>query len=113
MLEWTRFCVSCLLMFSGLVVLFTAVAGIYKFDYALNRMHAAAMGDTLGLMLCLLSLTVSAPDIWMALKLLLIICFLWLASPVGSHLIARLEVTINPVWHQLPPPKSHGEREDE
>jgi len=55
MLEWVRFIVSCALMLSGIVVLFTAVAGIYKFNYVLNRMHAAAIGDTLGLMLCLLS----------------------------------------------------------
>lgn len=113
MLEWVRFTVSCALMLSGIVVLFTAVAGIYKFNYVLNRMHAAAIGDTLGLMLCLLSLTVSALDIWMALKLLLIICFLWLASPVGSHLIARLEVTINPIWHQLPPPEAREKGDDE
>lgn len=112
MLEWIRFGVSSVLMLGGLAILATAVFGLYKFDYVLNRMHAAAMGDTLGLLLCLLSLTVSAPDIWMALKLLLIICFLWLSSPVGSHLIARLEVTINPVWQQLPP-KDMSNKEDE
>jgi multicomponent Na+:H+ antiporter subunit G len=66
-------------------------------------MHAAAMGDTLGILFCLLGLTFSSPDIWMALKLLLIIAFLWFSSPVSSHLIARLEVTINPMWQQLPP----------
>lgn len=106
MLSWIRFILSSALMISGLIILAAAVIGLYKFDYVLNRMHAAAMGDTLGLMLCLLSLTVSAPDIWVALKLLLIIFFLWLASPVSSHLIARLEVTINPLWQQLPPPDS-------
>lgn len=107
MLSWARFIISCVLMAGGLFVFGTAVFGLYKFDYVLNRMHAAAMGDTMGLMLCLLSLTVSAPDLWTALKLLMVICFMWLASPVGSHLIARLEVTINPLWHQLPP----GDRE--
>lgn len=30
-----------------------------------------------------------------SVKLLLVIVFLWFASPVSSHLIARLEVTTN------------------
>lgn len=106
MLEWIRFIVTALLLLSGLFIMMTSVLGIFKFDYVLNRMHAAAMGDTLGLMFCLSALIISAPDIWTALKLLLIIVFLWVASPVGSHLIARLEVTLNPRWQQLPPKDS-------
>ncbi|NLC32761.1 MAG: monovalent cation/H(+) antiporter subunit G [Clostridiales bacterium] len=103
MLEWLRFILTAGFLLSGLMILITAVFGVYKFDYVLNRMHAAAMGDTLGILFCLLGLTFSSPDIWMALKLLLIIAFLWFSSPVSSHLIARLEVTINPMWQQLPP----------
>jgi multicomponent Na+:H+ antiporter subunit G len=103
MLDWIRFGLTSGFLLAGLIILVTAVIGVFKFDYVLNRMHAAAMGDTLGLLFCLIGLTISAPDIWTALKFLLIICFLWLASPVSSHLISRLEVTINPRWHQLPP----------
>ena len=33
--------------------------------------------------------------VFFILKLLLVIVFLWLASPVASHLISRLEVTTN------------------
>ena len=113
MLDWLRFALTAGLLASGLVILVTAVFGVYKFDYVLNRMHAAAMGDTLGLLFCLLGLTVSAPDVFTALKLLLIIGFLWVASPVNSHLIARLEVTINPMWHQLPPRDDVAEEDDE
>ena len=109
MLDWTRFAVSSALMAAGLMILLTAVIGVFKFDYVLNRMHAAAMGDTLGLLFCMLALITGAPDGWLVLKLLLIIVFLWLSSPVSSHLIARLEVTVNPVWHQLPPPETGRE----
>ena len=112
MLDWFRFVLTAVLMLAGLFVLLVGVVSQYRFRYVLNRMHAAAMGDTMGLLFCLLSLTVSAPDVWMVLKLLLIILFLWLASPVGSHLIARLEVTINPLWQQLPP-KDARHQEDE
>ncbi len=103
MLDWLRFILTTLFLVSGLIILLTSVIGVFKFNYVLNRMHAAAMGDTLGILFCLIGLTISAPDIWVAMKLLLIIAFLWLASPVSSHLIARLEVTINPHWHHLPP----------
>jgi len=112
MLDWVRFTASSVLMVSGLMILLTAVIGVFKFDYVLNRMHAAAMGDTLGLLFCMLALMVGAPDLWMVLKLLLIVLFLWLSSPVGSHLIARLEVTVNPLWQQLPPKETQqGESE--
>lgn len=111
MLDWLRFILTTGFLLSGLVILVTAVIGVYKFDYVLNRMHAAAMGDTLGLLFCLLGLAASAPDVWTLLKLLLIITFLWFASPVGSHLIARLEVTINPMWQQLPR-KAQPDQED-
>ena len=37
------------LLLFGLFVFFTAVLGLYRFDYVLNRMHAAAVGDALGI----------------------------------------------------------------
>ncbi len=113
MLDWIRFALTALFLLSGLSMLITAVIGVYKFDYVLNRMHAAAMGDTLGLLFCLLGLVISAPDIWTAMKLLLIISLLWVASPVGSHLIARLEVTTNPHWHQLTGAEKDEDQEEE
>ena len=111
MIEWFRFILTAGLLLGGLMILITAVMGVYKFDYVLNRMHAAAMGDTLGILFCLLGLAFSSSDIWIALKLLLIIIFLWFSSPVSSHLIARLEVTINPMWQQLPPKKKPSREE--
>jgi multicomponent Na+:H+ antiporter subunit G len=95
---WTRFILTAASLISGVFILASAVRGVYKFDYVMNRMHAAAMGDTLGLMFSLIGLAISAPDGWVVAKLVLIVAFLWVASPVSSHLIARLEVTINPGW---------------
>lgn len=99
-LEWIRFLVTAVSLLSGVFILAASVLGVYKFDYVLNRMHAAAMGDTLGILFVLLGLIVSAQDIWLIIKLVLVIAFLWVANPVGSHLIARLEVNTNPVWDQ-------------
>ncbi len=95
MLEWLRFSLTALLLVCGLFVLTVGVIGVYRFQYVLNRMHAAAMGDTMGLLLAMLALIVSAQDIFTALKLLLIVVFLWIAGPVSSHLICRLEVATN------------------
>ena len=76
-------------------VFFSEVLGFYKFRYVMNRMHAAAMGDTLGILLVLGGLMVFSGFTALSLKLLLTIVMLWLTSPVSSHLIGRLEVHIN------------------
>ena len=93
MLEWLRFSVTALLLLFGLFIVTMGVVGQYRFHFCLNRIHFASMGDTLGLLLGLLALCVSTDDPWTIFKMLLIIVFLWTASPVSGHLIARLEVT--------------------
>jgi len=95
MLEWIRFGLTAVLLLGGLFLLVTGVVGQYRFQYVLNRMHAASMGDSLGLMLIVCGLSISAPDGWVIAKFLMTALFLWLTSPTGSHLIARLEMTIN------------------
>ncbi len=95
-----RFLATAVCLAMGLFILVASVRGVYKFHYVLNRMHAAAMGDTLGILFVLLGLIVSASDLWLIVKLILIIVFLWIANPVGSHLIARLEVNTNPIWEK-------------
>ena len=95
MLDWIRFGLTAVLMLAGLFLLLTGVVGQYRFKYVLNRMHAASMGDSLGLMLVVCGLCISAPDGWVIAKFLMTALFLWLTSPTGSHLIARLEMTIN------------------
>jgi len=77
----------------GLLIFLIQMIGVFRFKYVLNRMHAAAMGDTLGIGCCLLGLIVMKGFSPTSFKLLLVIIFLWFSSPVSSHLIARLEVT--------------------
>ena len=68
---------------------------MFKFKYILNRMHAAAMGDTLGIGISMLGLIILSGFNFTSLKMALVVVFLWLASPVASHLISRLEVVTN------------------
>ena len=93
--EWARFLVGGALLAAGLVTFVIEIIGVFRFKYVLNRMHAAAMGDTLGIGLALLGLIVMNGFDFTSLKLFLVIVFLWFSSPVSSHLIARLEVTVN------------------
>lgn len=95
MVEWVKFCVVAILITGGLIVAGVATYGVFKFKFVLNRMHAAAMNDTLAILFVLLGLMVANGINFISLKLLLIILFLWFASPVASHLIARLEVAVD------------------
>jgi len=94
-MEWIRFLLTAVLVLTGLIVCGIGVYGIFRFNYAANRMHAAAVVDTMGISLCMLGLAVSAPDVFSAMKILLVIVFWWLSSPVASHLLARLEMITN------------------
>ena len=92
-LQMIRLIAGAALLLCGLGIFFVEVYGSFHFDYVLNRMHAAAMGDTLGIGCCMLGLIVICGWNFTSLKLFLVILFLWLSSPTSSHLIARLEVT--------------------
>lgn len=91
-IEWIRFLAGGALLLIGLLIFLIEMVGVFRFKYVLNRMHAAAMGDTLGIGCSLLGLIVMKGFCFTSLKLLLVIVFLWFSSPVSSHLIARLEV---------------------
>ena len=93
--DWIRLILGSAFLVCGLIIFFTEIFGVFHFRYALNRMHAAAMGDTLGIASCLIGLIIFSGVNFTSLKLLLIIVFLWFASPVSSHVLARLEVATN------------------
>ena len=96
LIEWLQFILGVAFLLAGLGVFAVQVFGVFKFNYVLNRMHAAAMGDTLGIGISLVGLIILSGWNFASLKMALIIVFLWNASPVSSHLIARLEATTNP-----------------
>lgn len=95
MLDWIRFGLTAAFMLVGLFLLAIGVVSQYRFQYVLNRMHGASMGDSLGLLMIVAGLCLSCNDGWIIVKFLLAALFLWLTSPTGSHLIARLELTTN------------------
>lgn len=94
-LEWIRLIVGAGLLFCGLGIFVIEVFGVFHLNYALNRMHAAAMGDTLGISFSLIGLMLFSGMNFTTLKMALIVVFFWFASPVTSHILARLESTTN------------------
>lgn len=93
--DWIRLILGCSFLICGVVIFFTEIFGVFHFQYVLNRMHATAMGDTLGIASCMIGLMIFSGFNFTSLKLLLIVIFLWFASPVSSHVLARLEVATN------------------
>lgn len=89
--EWCRFAASAVCFIIGIVFMILAVFGVNRFHRALNRMHAAAMGDTLGILFVFLGLILMRGFSMDSLKLFLVILFFWMASPVSGHMISRLE----------------------
>ncbi len=94
-LEWVRFIAGAAMLLCGLVIFLIEVYGVFHLDYVLNRMHAAAMGDTLGISFSLVGLMIFCGLNFTTLKLALIVVFFWFASPVCSHMLSRLEVSTN------------------
>ncbi len=91
-IEWLRFLAGAVFLLMGLGIFAIEMVGVFRFKYVLNRMHAAAMGDTLGIGFSLVGLMIMSGWNFTTLKLFLVIVFLWFSSPASSHLIARLEV---------------------
>ncbi len=95
MIEWIRFFLTAVLLIAAFGSFLTAVVGAYRFDFVLNRMHAAGIGDTLGLFLVLLALGISAGSILDVLKMALVAFFMWFTSPVSTHFMSQIEYYTN------------------
>ena len=96
-MEYVRFAFSALFILIGLFITITGVRGFYKLRFILNRMHAAALIDTLGLFFIVLGLIIAkgftledgSLDVT-SIKLACVVVFLWITSPVSSHVISEI-----------------------
>ena len=90
--QWLRFALCAILIIAGLVAFFAAAFGVNKFNFVMNRLHAAGIADTLGLMCILLGLIIAPGTLSFTLKLVLAGLLMAIASPLGTHLLSRIEV---------------------
>mgnify|MGYP002541282525 CR=1 FL=1 len=70
----------------GTIVFALSLLGIYRLKYVMNRMHAAAMGDTMGPGLVVIGLIILGHDVFL---------FFWMSSPIASHMIGKVEMLTN------------------
>ena len=90
-----QFIIALPFIIGGLVFMCVETFGIFRVHYVLNRMHAAAMGDTLGIGLITVGFVIIFGFSFATLKVILILALFWMASPVCSHLLAKLETMTN------------------
>ena len=83
--------VAAVFICAGIFVFAAATFGVFRFHYVLNRMHIAAQCDTMGALLCIIGVMILSGFTFTTLKFILVIAFLWAASPLASHLIAKAE----------------------
>ena len=90
-LAWIRFGLSALCMLGGVFVMTVSIIGLFHFDFALNRIHASAMSDTLGLVLILAGVMIAIGFHAVVWKLLLVLILHWCTSPLCGHMLSKLE----------------------
>ena len=89
---------------AGLLFFFATTIGLFRLPDFYSRMHAAGKGDTLSSLLMLLALVLynfHEPDLanlLISLKILLIVVFIFMASPTATHAItdAAFESGVQP-----------------
>jgi multicomponent Na+:H+ antiporter subunit G len=98
---------------TGLLFFFATTIGLLRLPDFYSRMHAAGKGDTLSSLLMLLALVLynfhemNLANLLVALKILLIVVFIFMASPTATHAIidAGYESGIQP-WTKKPEEES-------
>ena len=88
--EGLRLAAGGILMLGGLFVFVTSVIGNFRFPGAAARMHSAALGDTLGILLVFAGLAVLCFSAGFVLRLGIILILMWVAGAACSHLIAGM-----------------------
>lgn len=90
-LEWIRFGVVAAFFIGALAMLFVSILGTYRFRFALNRIHCAAMNDTIVLLLFFIACFIASGFDIMTLKFALIIFIQWCTCPLTSHMLTKAE----------------------
>lgn len=96
MTDAVRFALAALLSLFGLVSILLSILGVFRFKFVMNRLHCAAIIDTLGALPIIAGLLFAAHAPAFFWKLLAILMFLWVGSPVASHLVSRMVLATEP-----------------
>lgn len=76
-------------LLAGAFFFITATLGLLRFPDLFTRLHATGKGDTLGATLILMGLVIYAGLTPESIKILIMLIFILLTSPVATHAISR------------------------
>ncbi len=98
-----------LMLAIGSLFCFLAVVGILRMPDLYTRMQAATKAGTLGVACIILGVAAHFGAAGVAVEALLIVAFLFLTTPIASHLIARAAYFVRvPIWENTWRDDLHG-----
>ncbi|MDH5489677.1 MAG: monovalent cation/H(+) antiporter subunit G [Rhodospirillaceae bacterium] len=80
---------SWIFIIAGLFFTITGTIGLVRLPDVFARMHGAGMVDTMGMALILVGLLLHAPSAIVAIKIILILAFIFFTSPTTCYALAR------------------------
>ncbi len=78
-----------LFLLAGLFFMVVGVVGLHRFPDPYGKLHATTKCVTLGLLGMLLAVIFHIAEISVVTKAIMTIVFVFIANPVGSHMIAK------------------------
>ncbi|MBN9027203.1 monovalent cation/H(+) antiporter subunit G [Kaistia sp. MMO-174] len=99
MIDLLREIAAGLFLFAGAFFLLAGAIGMNRMPDLFTRMHAASVGDTLGVSLMLIGMVFLAGFTLVTVKLVFLLGFLLFMGPVASHALAAaaLQAGVKPV----------------
>ena len=92
MFDTIRLMIAAVLMLLGVIAGAISILGVFRFHFVMNRMHCAAILDTLAMAGIFGGLMVAKASLAYTPKLLAALVVLWVGSPIASHLVSRMEL---------------------
>ena len=92
MFNTIRYGIAAALMLLGVAAGAVSILGVFRFHFVMNRMHCAAILDTVSMACIFGGLMVATGSLSYIPKLLAALVVLWVGSPIASHLVSRMEI---------------------
>lgn len=92
MCETVCYLIAAALMLLGVIAGAVAILGVFRFHFVMNRMHCAAILDTISMAGIFGGLMIATGSMAYIPKLLAALLVLWVGSPIASHLVGRMEI---------------------
>ncbi|WP_078400104.1 monovalent cation/H(+) antiporter subunit G [Ehrlichia ruminantium] len=80
---------SIIILGIGLFLIVTSVIGVMRFPGFYTKLHPAGITDSLGSALILIGVALRCELSMFTVKVLLLICFLWITSTTASYALVR------------------------